>query len=102
MTTRTTSPQHAHDDLHLLLASAEEARQRQLDALPHTTEDLVARAHRATVVRILDDIRTARRRLADGRYGTCSACEQPISPERLDLRPWAHTCTRCSERLLHS
>ena len=98
MTTRTTSPQHTIDDLHALLASAEEARQRQLDALPHTTEDLVARAHRASVVRILDDIRGAQRRLADGRYGTCSTCERPIAPERLELRPWAPTCTRCSER----
>jgi DnaK suppressor protein len=102
MTTRTTSPQQALDDLHALLTSAEQARQRQLDALPHTTEDLVARAHRASVVRILDDIRAAQRRLADGRYGACSTCEQPIAPERLELRPWAPTCTRCSERTSQS
>lgn len=74
------------------------ARQRQLDALPTTNLDVVAAAHRASVERILGEVRTARRRLEDGRYGTCTSCADPIALGRLELRPWATTCTRCAAR----
>ena len=35
-------------------------------------------------------------RLADGRYGVCDRCGQPIGAERLAARPAAATCVRCA------
>lgn len=80
------------------LARLEVARQQQLDALPTTKLDVVAAAHRASVVRILEEVRLARQRLADGSYGLCMSCSLPISVGRLELRPWASMCTTCTER----
>jgi DnaK suppressor protein len=85
-------------DLAVDLEKFEADRQRQLDALPTTNLDVVAAAHRASVERILDEVRIARRRLDEGRYGVCLSCADPISTGRLELRPWATTCTRCTER----
>ncbi len=39
---------------------------------------------------------TALRRLAEGRYGVCDRCRQPIGAERLAARPAAVTCVRCA------
>lgn len=80
------------------LEKFEVARQQQLDALPTTNLDVVAAAHRASVERILEEVRTARQRLEDGWYGFCIMCADPIAVGRLELRPWATKCTRCSER----
>src|SRR5579862_1756674 len=38
----------------------------------------------------------ALRRLAEGRYGTCDRCGQPIGAERLAARPAATTCIACA------
>ena len=35
-------------------------------------------------------------RLADGRYGVCDRCGQPIGAERMAARPAAATCVRCA------
>jgi DnaK suppressor protein len=37
-------------------------------------------------------------RLAQGRYGVCETCGQPIGAERLAARPSATTCVRCAAR----
>lgn len=34
-------------------------------------------------------------RLADGSYGWCERCVQPIAPERLEVLPDARLCTPC-------
>ena len=38
----------------------------------------------------------ALRRLAEGRYGVCDRCGQPIGAERLAARPAAATCVLCA------
>jgi RNA polymerase-binding transcription factor DksA len=88
------------EEIHSYLAQAEEARRRQLEALPEIDLDPVAAAYRGTVERILDEVRAARRRVEDDRYGVCTACTGTISAERLALRPWATACAACvsSER----
>ena len=43
----------------------------------------------------LAEIQAALARLADGSYGTCQACGQEISPDRLAARPAARTCVGC-------
>jgi DnaK suppressor protein len=42
--------------------------------------------------RRIDD---ARRALAEGTYGTCRNCGQPIAPERLEAAPEAVRCIDC-------
>jgi RNA polymerase-binding transcription factor len=37
-------------------------------------------------------------RLADGSYGTCVVCGEPIGPDRLAARPTAVNCIRCAAR----
>lgn len=78
------------------LAQLEAARQAQLDALPPVPRDVVAAAHRGTVIRLLEQVRAARRRLRDGVYGICTGCGTRIHPERLELRPWLLSCTGCA------
>jgi RNA polymerase-binding transcription factor DksA len=86
----------APEEIRTYLADAEEARRHQLDALPEVDLDPVAAAYRGTVERILDEVRTARRRVEDDLYGVCIACDGAISAERLQLRPWATACAACA------
>ncbi|HET7071285.1 MAG TPA: TraR/DksA C4-type zinc finger protein [Nocardioides sp.] len=41
---------------------------------------------------MLEEVRRARRRVADGTYGTCEVCGEPIPEGRLEARPWATRC----------
>ncbi len=45
---------------------------------------------------ILDEVRRARQRVADGSYGRCEECGEPIPEERLEARPWAAKCVHHS------
>jgi DnaK suppressor protein len=44
----------------------------------------------------LADINDALDRIAQGRYGRCEDCGQPISTARLAARPAARTCISCA------
>ncbi|MGA8209937.1 MAG: TraR/DksA C4-type zinc finger protein [Nocardioidaceae bacterium] len=44
----------------------------------------------------LDEVAAARRRLAEGRYGTCERCGRQIPAARLAARPVARTCVGCT------
>jgi RNA polymerase-binding transcription factor DksA len=46
----------------------------------------------------LADIDAALDRAADGRYGTCTDCRQPIAVERLEILPMVATCMSCQRR----
>lgn len=37
-------------------------------------------------------------RIADGRYGTCSDCGEPIGIDRLNVQPTAARCVACQEK----
>jgi RNA polymerase-binding transcription factor DksA len=41
---------------------------------------------------MLDEVRRARQRVADGTYGTCEICGEVIPEGRLEARPWATRC----------
>jgi DnaK suppressor protein len=83
-------------DIRDRLADLEEKRRRQLDKLPDDRLDPVAMAHRASVLRIVEELSIARQRLETGLYGICAGCDEAIDPERLEFRPWATRCTGCS------
>lgn len=95
----TTTPLvHPTPDADLLrqLTDLEAARSQQLQAMPDTDLDAVLSARRASTERVLQDVRTALQRLAEGRYGICTGCDRPISAERLELRCWTTTCVGCA------
>jgi DnaK suppressor protein len=46
----------------------------------------------------LGQIDAAMARLADGSYGRCERCGQPIGADRLAARPVATTCMNCAGR----
>ena len=85
-------------ELEASLKTAAERRERQLAELPVDHSDLVAAAHRESVLRILEEIRAAQERLATGRFGRCESCGTAIPLERLELRPWTTLCVGCSPR----
>lgn len=88
-------------DVAAILAEVEDARAAQLESLREATDDLVAVAHRDAVSRILDEVRVARRRLADGVYDVCTRCNATISGhERREMLPWATSCRPCARREL--
>jgi RNA polymerase-binding transcription factor DksA len=41
---------------------------------------------------MLEEVRRAQQRLAEGTYGTCVVCGEPIPEGRLEARPWATRC----------
>jgi DnaK suppressor protein len=41
---------------------------------------------------MLDEVRRAQQRVADGSYGRCEVCDEPIPEGRLEARPWATRC----------
>jgi len=50
-------------------------------------------------VRELGDVESALTRMAEGTYGNCVDCEEPISYERLEKLPSAARCRQCQERV---
>jgi len=46
----------------------------------------------------LAELDQALARLAEGSYGSCERCGQPIAPDRLAARPAARTCIGCAAR----
>jgi DnaK suppressor protein len=40
-------------------------------------------------------------RMAEGTFGTCEDCEEPIEPKRLEARPVSTLCVACKEKLEH-
>jgi RNA polymerase-binding transcription factor DksA len=47
----------------------------------------------------LAEIDAAIARIADGSYGVCEVCGEPIPEGRLIARPTARTCVACAERI---
>ena len=43
---------------------------------------------------VLDEVRLALDRVADGSYGRCLVDEQPIDEKRLEAIPWARHCAK--------
>jgi RNA polymerase-binding transcription factor DksA len=41
----------------------------------------------------------AQKRIADGSYGTCIDCDEPIDDDRLKVQPAALRCLDCQELL---
>ena len=46
----------------------------------------------------LGDVERALTKVADGTYGRCDACGEPIGDDRLEALPWAVLCVRDAGR----
>jgi DnaK suppressor protein len=75
-----------------------------LESVAEECERTVSAGQRELTVELVDrgskrlrDVETALRRLAEGGYGTCTDCDEPISVRRLTAIPWAGRCVRCQE-----
>ena len=74
---------------------------------PHDEGDLSQQSHEEWIflnrntldIKLLREIQDALQRIAQGTYGVCSECEEPISAKRLDAVPWAKFCVSCQERI---
>jgi len=44
---------------------------------------------------LVRDLRGALNRVAEGTYGVCVDCEEPIAPKRLAAVPWTSRCLSC-------
>jgi DnaK suppressor protein len=44
----------------------------------------------------VETIRQALQKCAEGRYGICECCGQPINPERLEILPLTKVCIKCA------
>ena len=71
----------------------------------HDPEGATIGFERAQALALLDRARehlrgveAAQDRLADGRFGTCADCGEPIGADRLEARPTATSCLTCSSR----
>jgi DnaK suppressor protein len=43
-----------------------------------------------------ETIRQALQKCAEGRYGICESCGEPIDPERLEILPLTTLCIKCA------
>ena len=68
-----------------------------LDEVQHATERELAIRNLDRESHLLRNVRGALQRMAEGSFGVCMHCEEPISPKRLDAVPWASFCIRCQE-----
>lgn len=57
---------------------------------------LTAVSTQESLLAMLEEVRHARQRVAQGSYGRCEVCDEPIPDERLEVRPWAVRCVQHS------
>lgn len=101
----TQTPAHEQtwlDALRTTLTADQEAQTLRLTQLTADTGD-PAEAHTrdamiAATRQSLDQVGAALQRLAEGRYGRCERCDQPIPRERLEVLPHARFCVPCQEK----
>ncbi len=89
-----------HDRFRALLEEhrADCARQREeaLAECAQSVPDPVAQRRSADLLVTLGEIDAALARIQAGTYGRCTGCQAEIPEERLELRPFAGTCVRCT------
>lgn len=67
------------------------------DALQATIDSEAALSDLNRANQLRRRVRAALARMADGSYGECEACGEPIASSRLAAVPWASRCLPCEE-----
>lgn len=85
------------------------ARQQELIKAPGSTrgellEEAAETTEQAQSISVLEllceqlaQVNAARQRLAEGKYGICQKCGQPIPSARLKALPYATLCVHCQD-----
>jgi DnaK suppressor protein len=71
----------------------------ELDGSQITTSREIGWATRELLVERVNHLSAALDRLRAGEYGVCTACDERISPARLQAMPEVETCVRCQDSL---
>src|SRR4051794_23760483 len=69
-----------------------------LDEVQHAAERDLAIRNLDRESNLLQNVRSALRRIEERSFGICIHCEEEISPKRLAAVPWAPFCIRCQEQ----
>jgi DnaK suppressor protein len=85
-----------------MLSSSDKRADIVIQQSPDALDQTQFAAERDLVVSLLNRdaemsrrLQGALRRMDDGSYGICLACEDPISAKRLQAVPWAELCLGC-------
>jgi len=68
------------------------------DSSQVTAERGEAEALAASLRETLGEVEHALAKMADGTYGTCESCGNPIAPARLEAKPAARYCIDCASK----
>ncbi len=79
-------------------AGAIQFGKRAGDATNVAAEQLSRVATHEQLFALRAEVERALEKLADGSYGTCDGCGEPIAEARLEALPWAALCVRCRAR----
>jgi len=96
-----------HEERVKILAEVETLRrymQTEVDTEPDEGDaEIFEREKNSALISVLErrlhDIETALSSIDKGRYGICERCDEPISPERLEVKPDATHCVACQEEV---
>jgi DnaK suppressor protein len=77
-----------------------------IEQTPDALDQTQSAAQRDLAVSLLNrgaiayrQVERALRRIEEGTFGVCLACDEPISAKRLQAVPWAELCLHCQSRL---
>lgn len=94
------------EDLEQRLGKIERNRRRETNALdPDWAEQAAVRQNDQILDSLHDEealqvtaIRAALKRMDEGTYGFCYACDKPIGEKRLEALPYTVQCIGCAEK----
>ncbi len=70
----------------------------ELDKLRSAADREVAISNLSRESELLKEIRAALERIADGSFGSCASCDEPIPLRRLKAVPWTPFCLSCQQQ----
>jgi DnaK suppressor protein len=87
-----------------LLLSPQDTTGIAIPRVPDSMEEFSLEVEQSMAVDALDrktallrQVTEALERIAEGNYGECLTCQQPISAKRLAALPWAALCIECQQ-----
>jgi DnaK suppressor protein len=66
------------------------------DSTAAAAEQLSRVATHEQMLAMQADVARAREKVAEGTYGICDVCGEPVGEERLEALPWAVRCVSCA------
>ena len=86
----------ATGDASAAVVELDQARVGRLSRMDAMQAQAMAQASGQRREAMLRDIAAALKRIAEGDYGICESCDEPINPKRLEVDPTARLCIDCA------